>query len=278
MPTSTLRHICFRFCLLLMILGSASFSSTAQIPVPQARVTQPIDEKRSVALPGNVHPLARAEFDRGPAPLDLKLNRMLLVLKRAPEQEVALRKLLDEQQDKFSPNYHAWLTPDQFGQRFGPADTDIEAITQWLSSQGFTDIRVANGRTAVEFSGNSTQVHAAFHTEIHRYLLPDGEHFANSTDPQIPSALSPVVEGVFTLHNFFKQPLVHVVENQVTTSVAQGSHPLFTSSGGAHALTPFDYYKIYNFDPTQPYGPVSERIAIVARSNINLQDVGYFNF
>jgi len=54
--------------------------------------------------------------------------------------------------------------------------------------------------------------------------------------------------------------------------------PQFTSSAGLHALTPFDYYKIYNFNPTEPYGPVSERIAIVGRSNIQPSDVGYFNF
>ena len=62
---------------------------------------------------------------------------MLLVLKRSPEQDTALDKLMAEQQDQSSPNYHHWLTPEQFGEQFGPADQDIQTITSWLESQGF---------------------------------------------------------------------------------------------------------------------------------------------
>ena len=60
------------------------------------------------------------------------MDRMLLVLRRSPEQHSALLKLLDDQQDKSSANYHKWLTPEQFGQQFGPADADIQAVTSWL--------------------------------------------------------------------------------------------------------------------------------------------------
>jgi subtilase family serine protease len=41
---------------------------------------------------------------------------MMLVLQRSPEQETALTALLNQQQDKSSPNYHMWLRPSQFGQ------------------------------------------------------------------------------------------------------------------------------------------------------------------
>jgi|HubBroStandDraft_6_1064221.scaffolds.fasta_scaffold01313_6 hypothetical protein len=252
-------------------------SAAQQIGSP-ARITQTVDESNLVALKGNVHPLARAEFDRGPAPPDLRMDRMLLVLKRSPEQESALQKLLDDQQDKSSPRYRQWLTPEQFGQQFGPSDTDIQKVTGWLLGHRFQNVQVSRGRAVIEFSGAASQVQDTFGTSIRRFVVNGEEHWANASDPTIPVALSPVVEGVFTLHNFLKQPQVHVTENQITASVAHGSLPQFTSSAGLHALTPFDYYKIYNFDPTQPYGPVTDRIAIVARSNINPQDVGYFDF
>jgi len=108
----------------------------AQI-APASRVTQQIDERQLVNLPGNTHPLARPEFDQGPAPADLPLERMLLVLKRSPAQDSALKQLLEEQQDRSSPNYHKWLTPEQFGEQFGPSTHDIEVITSWLQSHGF---------------------------------------------------------------------------------------------------------------------------------------------
>ena len=75
-------------------------------------ITAPLDETQRVVLKGNTHPLARTQYDGGAAPGTLPMERMLLVLKRSPEQESALRQLLDAQQDKLSPNYHKWVTPD----------------------------------------------------------------------------------------------------------------------------------------------------------------------
>ena len=96
---------------------------------------------------------------------------MLLVLKRSPEQETALLKLLDDQQDKSSPDFHKWLTPEQFGQQFGPADSDIHAVTSWLQAHGFEVAQVSKGRTVIEFSGTAAQVREAFHTGINKYVV-----------------------------------------------------------------------------------------------------------
>src|SRR5258708_40004710 len=104
---------------------------------PRPLIAQPIDETQLTVLKGNTHPLARPEFDLGTAPATLPMNRMLLVLKRSPEQESSLRKLLDDQQDKGSPNYHKWLTPEDFGRQFGPSDADMQNINGWLKSPGF---------------------------------------------------------------------------------------------------------------------------------------------
>jgi hypothetical protein len=91
-----------------------------QAVIAQPRITQGIDESRLIILKGNTHPLARPEFDDGEAPPNLAMNRMLLVLERSSEQESALRQLLDDQQDRSSPNYHKWITPQEFGRQFGP--------------------------------------------------------------------------------------------------------------------------------------------------------------
>ena len=100
-------------------------------------ITRAVDETQLTVLKGNTHPLARAEFDLGTAPAAQPMQRMLLVLQRSPGQESALRALLDQQQDKSSPNYHKWLTPEEFGKQFGPSDSDIQTISLWLQSNGF---------------------------------------------------------------------------------------------------------------------------------------------
>src|SRR5208283_5355493 len=153
-------------------------------------------------LRGNVHPLARPEFDQGVAPDDLPMERMLLVLQRGPEQEATLRQMLDEQQVKSSPQFHQWLTPAQFGQQFGPADSDLQAVTDWLMAQGFQVGKVSAGRTIIEFSGSAGLVRQVLGTEIHRFRVNGEDHWANVTDPQIPAALAPVVAGFASLNNF----------------------------------------------------------------------------
>src|SRR5205807_8267674 len=135
--------------------GAQPFSIAGTSPRPL--ITQSIDEAHLTTLRGNTHPLARRESDLGTAPASLPMERMLLVLKRSPEQETALRKLLDNQQDKHSPSYHKWVTPEQFGQQFGPTDADLQSITGWLQSHGF-QVGATKGRTVLEFSGSASQV------------------------------------------------------------------------------------------------------------------------
>jgi subtilase family serine protease len=266
------RHSRYAVLALLVLQFFISNRSLGQRP---SLITQPVDDAQRVTLKGNVHPLARTQFDRGAAPAVLAMDRMLLVLKRSPEQDAALKKLLDDQQDKHSPLYRKWLTPDQFGMQFGPSDDDIGKVTGWLGLQGFHEVHVSKGRTVIEFSGTAGQVQSALGTTIREYVVAGKSHWANSNDPSIPAALSPVVAGVLTLHNFYKKPQSHLVQGQFTAKALRQSHPEFTSSTGAHALAPADYYTIYNFNPL---GSGSSHIAITGRSNINPQDPLYFHY
>ncbi len=242
----------------------------------RARITQPVDTHRVVFLGHNTHPWARAEFDRGAAPADLPMERMLLVLRRSPEQEGELVDLLERQQDAGSPDYHRWLTPDEFGARFGAADEDIRTVREWLEAQGFHVEPVAGGRAAIEFSGTAGQVSRAFHTSIHRYVVAGEDHWANASDPQIPEALAPVVAGVATLHNFHARPQSRFVGSRPDNFT--GWRPQTDMAGGGHALSPADYAVIYNLNPLYQGGitGAGTTIAVVGRSNIHVQDVQDF--
>jgi subtilase family serine protease len=268
------------------LLAFSCFPAVAQTPAEQsgteqksrvaARVTDTVDDTNRTVLRGNVHPKARAEFDRGAVADVQPVTRILLVLQRSPEQEAALQQLMEGQQSKNSPNYHAWLTPEQFGQQYGPADADVQAVTDWLTSHGFQNIKVAKGKTVVEFSGNAGQVRSAFGTEIHKFNVNGEEHFANVSDPQIPAALAPVVRGIRALHNF--HPKAQVRQLGSFRRMENGEiHPLFTytdSNGQFFGVGPADFTTIYSVPPNMT--GVGTSIAIVGQSNINLQDVTDF--
>src|SRR5580698_9053140 len=229
---------------------------------------------------------ARAEFDRGAVSDAQPATRVALLLKRSDDQQTALTQLLEQQQDKTSPNYHKWLTPQQFGARFGPADSDIAAVTDWLTSRGFTNITVNPGRTRVEFSGNIGQVSSAFQTQIHHFYVNGQMHMANVSDPQIPAALSPVVRGVATLHDFRPQSLVHKLGTFRKTKDTGVVKPLFTFNGCGSgtspapcwAVGPGDFATIYHAPATvSGVAPgTGVTIAIVQDSNINTADYTQF--
>jgi hypothetical protein len=278
-----------RLLALLFAAFAFPYFAYAQANLTPSRITQAVDEANLTTLLGNTHPLAQTPFDRGAAPDALPTDRMLLVLKRSPSQEAALDTLLDQQADRASPNYHAWLTPQQFGQQFGPSDADIQTITAWLQSHGFQVNGVSNGRTVIEFSGNAGQMRDAFHTSIHRYTVNGEDHWANSSDPQIPAALAPVVSGIATLYNFPRQAMHEVMGTFLrsrSTGAVQLIGPLFTIPlrGFTYfALGPADFAKIYNVPnllrspaPSNVYNGDGQTVAIVGQSDINPQDVNAF--
>jgi subtilase family serine protease len=285
----------YKVILFIVLAVLLSHLAVGQGVVPSARIKEVVDETRRTILRGNTHPFAQPAFDLGTAAADLPMERMLLVLKRSPEQEAALRQLLNDQQTKSSTNYHQWLTPDTFGSQFGPSASDLQIVTSWLKYYGFQVVPPSRGRTVIEFSGSAGQVKAAFHTEIHRYLVNEEEHWANSTDPEIPTALTPVVAGIASLHNFGRKPFHVVAPGLQPGGTGPRKFPRgnpvdksFVAYGGACGLLgiacnfmgPYDFATIYNVLPVwnaaSPIDGTGETIAIVGQSDIYPQDFSNF--
>ncbi len=193
----------------LSVLAGALLCSAA-LPAQNSsiapRITTDVNELSLATLKGNLPRLARAEFDQGEAAPSTPLTHMRLVLSRSAEQQAALDSYLAQLQSKSSPNYHKWLTPEQFGQLYGPADSDIAALVAWLESHGLQVETVSKGRTNIAFNGTVSQVEEAFHTSIHNFQAGDRQFTSNTTDPQIPAALAAVVKGVAHLNTIRPRP------------------------------------------------------------------------
>jgi trimeric autotransporter adhesin len=259
-------------------------TATAQNATP--RITEAVDNGKRVTLTGNVHPLAQARYDQGAAPGSMATGRIMLVLQRSGAQETALKQYLGDLQNPNSPSYRNWLTPAQFGELYGISDTDLATVTAWLESQGFTVDKVPRARNVVIFSGNFAQIQQAFHTSTHRYLVNGETHFANSTDPQIPAALAPVVAGIATLNDFrprpyaIKGPRGHydadtkTIEPDLTLQNSSGQLFLFVDP--ADAATIYDTPNAHlnaNYKSGVTYDGSGVTIGIAGDSNIVMQDI-----
>ena len=186
-----------------VVVGSLVPSLAAQqLPLVSQLVTEPVVETRRVVLHGNVHPLLRQAADLGPVDASLPAGRMMMVLRRSPEREAALRAAIEALHDRNSASFHKWMTPQQFGAQWGAADADIAAVTAWLQSHGFAVAGATAGKTTIEFSGTAGQIESAFHTTIHTYRVNGELHHANSADPEVPEALAPVIAGITALSDF----------------------------------------------------------------------------
>src|SRR5579863_2737950 len=181
---------------LLIVLICAAFAA-AQATKP--RITAQVDDSVRVTLRGSVPRLARPDYDQGEAPAATEMTHVRLFLDRTPERDAALRRYLADLIDKSSPNYHKWLTPDEFGSLYGPADCDIAAIEHWIESEGLTVVTAPKGRTSIEFSGRVALIEQVFRTSIHSFKNGDEEFLANVTDASIPAALATVVTGIVDL-------------------------------------------------------------------------------
>jgi subtilase family serine protease len=291
----------------LYILAVILLSATAAKPqavAPTVQIVNRIDENDLTTLKGNTHPLANAMNDRGPVSPSLPMTDLIMLLNRSAEQQAAFDKFVANQYDPHSPDFHHWLEPAQVGENFGPSQTDIQTISNWLTGHGFSVDAVSKDRMTIRFSGTAGQVQSAFHTEIHNLEVGGVAHIGNMSDPQIPAALVPAVVGVKALHNFFPKPM-HKLGSKVQfnreagkwqripgtaegTSVsakaalASRAHPEFASniSGGGleEDVAPYDFATIYNVLPLWNKGTdgTGQTIAIAGTSDITLSDVTTF--
>lgn len=254
----------------MLVAAPVAITSFANAAASQR--SRSIDESRLVTLTGNTRPEARDPAnDRGKISDATQLRHMLLVLRRPAERQEALERYVDRLTDRSSPNYHHWLSAEELGAKYGPAERDVATVRNWLRAHGFSIDRVYPSRMAIDFSGNAGQVRAAFHTEIHRLDVRGQKHIANMNDPRIPQALGPVIEGIVSLHDFHGRPASHGGPGWSVANCGLGSRDLIPN---CYFVTPADLATIYDFNPLFKASNTGagQTIAVVEDSNIYSAD------
>ncbi len=235
-----MKSISLAFASVCSLLAASSVLA-APSGFPQQAIVSTVNEANLIALAGNTRPEANVANDQGEVEGSMPMQHMLLQLKRTPEREAALTRLIDDLHNPQSESFHQWLTPQQFAAHYGVASEDSAMVTRWLQSQGLTVNGVTPSGMLIDFSGSAAQVTHAFHTEIHRYLVDGVSHIANASDPKIPTALAPAVAGIVSLHDF--RPKGQLVPRP------KPGYTYSTTNGTFHALVAGDIATIYNLKP-----------------------------
>ncbi len=219
------------------------------------RIARPVDARQTVRLAHHVSPLAAPAYDRGPVDPALELDHVVLMFKPSAAQQADLDRLLADQQNPSSPNFHRWLTPEEYANRFGISPSDNSKVVAWLKSEGFTVEDQGRGRNWVAFRATAAQVTRSLHTPIHRFEVQGAQHFANTSDPAVPAALAGIAGGFLGLNDFNPK-----------SGIRFASNPNYTS-GATHYLAPEDFATIYDLNPLyeQGFDGTGQSIAIVGQ-------------
>jgi subtilase family serine protease len=251
----------------------AGTASAAPLPAASPLVTRAVDDSVTVTLTRDLSAAVARASDAGVMDGSTPLPHIRLQLQRPPALQAALDTLTRNQTIRGSAEYHQWLKPADL-RKYGPAQSDIDKVTAWLTSHGLTVNEVASSGMSIDFGGTAAQVAAAFHTEMHNVSLRGEAHVANVTAPSIPAALLPVVTGV-TLANFFPRPAAHRVMPGFTANTPYGTF---------YAVAPQDFATIYNITPLrssnnfygEPITGAGVSLAVVEQTMIKATDWANF--
>ena len=136
-----------------------------------------------------------ADLDISKAPRTPSKDPIELELAFATRNKPQFDELMREMQDRSSPNYHKWLTPEEMHQRFGESQAEFDNVRQWLISQGFTITDQAYGQNQdyIRFKGTAAQVEDTFKV---RLFSPMPDRYMTNDDAAIPAQFVGVISSI----------------------------------------------------------------------------------
>lgn len=274
----------------LLVLSLSAFSSclhaqSKNAVAHSARLLTGIDSHVLKPLQGIVPDYVKSSgLTSEPLSADTELTDMVLVLKRAPEVQAAFEQLLKDQLDPTSPRYHQWLLPQQVGELYGAAPSDIDAVKNWLASQGLTVTGVQPNGIAIHFKGNADVVAHAFSTSFRNYHFANGEaRYSVAETPSVPASIASIVDTVCGL----TQEILYAQARQGEFVAAPASNlssgngnstirPNYTSSStGRHYMVAGDFALVYNINSVYSagYTGAGQKVAVIGRSRTEDSDI-----
>ena len=234
------------------------------------------------------------EQDLGPVPSSTKIDRMILVLKRSPEKETDLVNLLKDQQSQKSSAFHKWISPEQFGEKYGASPSDLTSLTSYLANTGLHVDKLFKNQMAIQFSGDAGHISRAFKVQVHSYQSSSHTRMGLAGTPALPASLSAHAIGIVESnpHVSSSSPRPKAIFNRDSKTpwtlhaAATGRSqavadidPETAFDPGFLAVTPGDLGPLYGvpyYSGSQSMNGAGVTIGIVGDSNVNLAYISNF--
>ena len=139
----------------------------------------------------------------------------------------ALTTLLEQLYNPASTNFHRFLTPAQFTERFGPTVEDYQAAMDFAKSNRLAITGTYANRRLLDVSGVVTDVESAFHVTLRTYHHPREarDFYAPDTEPWVD--LEPPLLEINGLNNYYLgHPMARAVPDSGSAGADGGSGPL----------------------------------------------------
>jgi subtilase family serine protease len=271
----------------------------ALILLPNPRVTTKASGAKSVRQASNlgtrsgrigeVPALVTQSTYQGPMPATETLS---MNLSFQVSDEAGLHELVSGLYDPGSANFHHWLTPQEFGQRFGRSQDEIQQATAWLTSKGLVVNQVLPNMLSVLFSGTAETVQQAFGVTMSQYTDESSGRvfYSNDQAPSLPSDVQAITADLVGMNNAYRhhpgklnyRPAnLKAGKGQTKAFRRVGSAPQAEDSEGDVFMGPAAYATVYDITPLANAGiqGQNQRVGIIGDSDVADSDAAdYRNF
>jgi kumamolisin len=151
-----------------------------------------------------------------------------------------LQTLLREMYTPSSPDYHHFLSPQQFVDEFGPTVEQQQQVIDYLLQQRLSITHISSNHLLIDASATVAQAEATFKVPINNYKMGANSFYANANPPTIPGPLASIITSIGGLDNsVHMHPLYHLHpknSNRPLAGLGGGFAP--ADLNGAYDATP----------------------------------------